>query len=179
MHNLKRKFSPPLELRFKRRVIGACGSRSLTGFIFLVFLCLVTFTLAFAEPIAIIVNNNNPEDNISLSVLNNIFTKKMSIWPNKVQVFPINRQFGVTIREAFSKIVHGKSPQDMQGFWFEMQYNGIRPPATQESGTGMKRMVSSIDGAIGYIYLSEVDDTVKVLAIDGVKPADAGYRIKE
>jgi hypothetical protein len=39
-------------------------------------------------------------------------------------------------------------------------------------------MVSTVPGAIGFLPLSEVNDTVKVLSVEGVSAGEPDYKIK-
>lgn len=149
------------------------------------FLCVIFFVVfslrSFAEPIAIIVNKNNPQNDISLRELDNIYRLKTTKWNHGGQIVPINRELSSTagIREAFSKIVHNMSLDDIQAFWLGQRYKGITPPLTQQSSVAVKRMVANVDEAIGYVYASEIDNTVKVLKVDGLNPGDPDYKIKD
>lgn len=143
---------------------------------------LVGFSLrVLAEPIAIIVNKNNSQNDISLRELDNIYRLKTTKWSNEGQIVPINRELSSTtgIREAFSKIVHNMSLDDMQAFWLGQRYKGITPPFTQQSSVAVRRLVANIEEAIGYVYASEVDNTVKVLTVDGSNPNDPNYKIRD
>lgn len=149
------------------------------------FLCVVFFVAlslrVFAEPIAIIVNKNNPQNDISLRELDNIYKLKTVKWSNGGQIVPINRGFSSTagIREAFSKIVHNMSLDDVQAFWLGQRYKGITPPLTQQSSVAVKRMIANVDEAIGYVYVNEVDSSIKILKVDGLGPNDPGYKITD
>jgi hypothetical protein len=48
-------------------------------------------------------------------------------------------------------------------------------PKTLSSPTGVRKFVFNVPGAIGYVRATEVDDTVKVLRIDGRLPSDRDY----
>lgn len=145
-----------------------------------IFIFLLIFSSAtFAKDIAVIVNKNNSVEKLSLVELDRIFRKEIKQWPDGTKIFPINREYGTQIRSTFSIIVHKESPEKMKRFWLEQQFKGIRPPITQASSVAVKRMVANVPGAIGYIYLQEVDNTVKVLEIDGSKPGEQEYKLKE
>ena len=47
-----------------------------------------------------------------------------------------------------------------------------------QSDKAVRKMVANIPGAIGYISLSAVDDTVKVLEIDGLLPSQERYALQ-
>ncbi|MBI4357004.1 MAG: substrate-binding domain-containing protein [Gammaproteobacteria bacterium] len=151
-------------------------------YVFLFIIFLANFALpVFAEPIAIIVNKNNPQNEISLKELDNIYRAKATTWNNGSQIVPINQELTATkgIREAFSRIIHNASLDDIQAFWLGQRYKGIKPPLTQQSSLAVKRMVANVEEAVGYIYANEVDDSVKVLKVDGLSPNDPGYKIND
>lgn len=134
---------------------------------------------AWAEPIAIVVNKSNASDDLSTLEIARIFEAKMNRWQDGTKIVPVNREFAASIREAFSESVHSKSVEKMRAYWYDQQYHGIVPPMTQESSVAVKRFVARVPGAIGYIYLKEVDDTVKVIKVDGLSCQDSGYKLQE
>jgi len=50
-------------------------------------------------------------------------------------------------------------------------------PRVLDTALGVRRFVFNVPGAIGYMRLSEVDDTIKVIHVDGLGPTDPGYRL--
>ena len=48
-------------------------------------------------------------------------------------------------------------------------------PRTARDADGVKRFVFNVPGAIGVIRLADVDDTVKVLRVNGASPGDPHY----
>jgi hypothetical protein len=46
---------------------------------------------------------------------------------------------------------------------------GLTPPSTQRSARAVLRFVASVPGAISYMPPSEVDDTVTVVKVNGLK----------
>ena len=50
-------------------------------------------------------------------------------------------------------------------------------PKVLSSAVGVKKFVFNVPGAIGYMRLSDVDGTVKVLRIDELLPEDKKYKL--
>jgi phosphate transport system substrate-binding protein len=142
-------------------------------------LCVIFSPFAFCEPIAVVVNKANTVDELSLSKLKRIYEAKMEVWPDGTEIIPLNRESIAPVRITFSKIVHGKEPIKMKGYWYAQRFKGIRPPMVQTSSHLLKKTVASVKGAIGYMYLSEVDNTVKVLKVDALMPGEVGYKLEE
>lgn len=96
----------------------------------------------------------------------------------------VARHQGSGTREAFDRVV-----TDGNGNYLEMKINGKTTYFTtdkadlqSETGTVMSK-ISSDENAIGYISLGSVNDTVKVVTVNGVAPSaetvlDGSYKIQ-
>ena len=51
-------------------------------------------------------------------------------------------------------------------------------PKAMASGAAVRALVTSIPGAIGFLRVSDVNDSVKVISVDGVAAGSAGYKVK-
>ncbi|ULO10119.1 phosphate ABC transporter substrate-binding protein [Paenibacillus sp. 19GGS1-52] len=92
-----------------------------------------------------------------------IFTGKVTNWKEvggadqKIQI--INRPSSSGTRATFESFALGTKTEDIQG-------------SIQEDSSGtVKKMIGETPGAIGYLALSYLDDTVKTLNYDGVEPS--------
>lgn len=122
-------------------------------------------TVIAHDGIAIIVNDSNPVQNVTLDQLRDIYAGKITNWdelggPN-MAIQLVNRDEASGTREAFRSIV-------MRGEDFDRS-------AAVLPGTGQVRdVVSRSAGAIGYISIGFVQSdyattTVKTLTVDGVE----------
>jgi len=113
------------------------------------------------DAIAVIVNPSNPVDELTTEQVRAIFSGEIENWAQvgglDKRIGLVNRDEASGTREAFHKIVMGDVPFDRTA--------AVLP------GTGQVRsVVSNARGAVGYISLGFVNDEVKVVAIDGVRP---------
>jgi hypothetical protein len=54
----------------------------------------------------------------------------------------------------------------MAEYWVQQSMTqGIAPPSTQRSTRAILRFVASVPGAISYVPVEEVDDTVNIVVI--------------
>ncbi len=130
------------------------------------------------DGISVIVNEDNPVDNLSIEQLRDIYSGKITNWKEvggedlKIQI--VNRDEASGTREAFKTIV-------MDGTSFDRR-------ATVLPGTGQVRdVVSRSRGAIGYISMGFVESanastSVKALSVNHVEAtektvASGGYPI--
>lgn len=120
------------------------------------------------DGIAVIVNEDNPVDNLSVDQLRDIYSGKIDNWSEvggeDLPIQLINRDEASGTREAFRTIVMGDTPFDRS--------------SAVLSGTGQVRdVVSRSRGAIGYISLGFVKSKfatteVKPLSVEHVEPSE-------
>jgi len=116
------------------------------------------------DGLVVIVNPQNPVDNLTLSQVRDIFRGSISNWnqvggPNQ-EINIVNREIGSGTRDGIQKIVLKNSSFSIRGI-------------TQSSTGAVKTFVAADPNAIGYISFAEVDNSVKALGIDGVIPTYA------
>ncbi|AIQ12854.1 phosphate ABC transporter substrate-binding protein [Paenibacillus durus] len=102
-------------------------------------------------------------DNLTKQQLVDIFTGKITNWKEvggadqKIQI--INRPASSGTRATFEKFALGTKTEDLPG-------------SIQEDSSGtVKKMIGETPGAIGYLALSYLDESVKTLNYDSVEPS--------
>ncbi len=118
------------------------------------------------EKLAIIVNKQNPINNISMSQLISIYRGQETLWPNGQMIVLVNQAMGNQDRLTFYEEILGVSSATK--FYISGTLAPIRS-VIQSSSKGIKLFVSNMPTAIGYISQDEIDDSVKVLTIDEEK----------
>lgn len=122
--------------------------------------------LVALDAIAVAVHPSNPIDNISLQTLQDIYAGEITDWAQlggkKAPIVVIGREAGSGTRSAFEAAI------------------GLTMPAVhsqEHSETGMLRTaVATAPGAVGYLSFDYVDDSVKQLSVNGVKPCEESVR---
>jgi ABC-type phosphate transport system substrate-binding protein len=132
-----------------------------------------------AEPLAIVVNKSNPLSEVSLSDLRKIYRGQRGRWSNGRRVTIVMRDAGTPERGAILRSLYGLDERDYRRDFLQSIFSGEANDAPKMLATpnGVLRFVFNVPGAIGYVRASEVDDSVKVLRVDGRLPGDAGYGI--
>ena len=114
------------------------------------------------DGIAIIVNPENPVDDLSIEQIAQIFTGEITNWSelggSDGQIVPIGREAGSGTRDGFESIT---GTEDACVYQNELTSTGE-----------VIANVASNPNAIGYASLSAVDDTVKALTVGGVAPSE-------
>lgn len=132
---------------------------------------------AYAMDIAVIVHPGNTEDTLSLRELSRLFKQEKQYWEDNSTVYLIMQEDGTPEKDFFVNKVFRMRPNELKRFWLTKIIKGeiLSFPKTLSSNDAIKRFVSQIPSAIGYINARFVDETVKVLTIDGKRPGEEGY----
>jgi ABC-type phosphate transport system substrate-binding protein len=123
---------------------------------------------AQAADVVVIIHPQVGVDHLSLAELRRIYRKEKTEWPGGEAIIPFDHAGTPDVRKAFCRKVLGATVSEVQNFWINKRMTaGIAGPKAFKSETLVKRFVANTPGGIGYIAPDEVDDTVKVVAIDG------------
>lgn len=120
-------------------------------------------TAVAMDAIAVIVNPDNPIESLTSDQVRAIFKGEITNWSqvggDDRRIGLVNRDEASGTREAFFKIL--------------MHEELFDPAAAVLPGTGQVRsVVGEAAGAIGYISYGFVNDDVKLIAVDGVRPSE-------
>lgn len=123
----------------------------------------LTETILAYDGIAIIINPNNPVNDLTLEQIADIYTGKITNWSevggDDATIVLIGREAGSGTRDGFESITDTKDA---------CKYR------QQLTSTGdVITAVSSNPGAIGYASLASVKDIVKAISVNGVIPSEA------
>lgn len=94
------------------------------------------------------------------------------------QLTPFNYPPDHPLRSRFDDLVLAMAPDEVGRYWVDRRVRGLGlPPRTVPSAQTMKGVIARLAGAIGYLDASQVDDSVRVLSVDGKSHREAGYRL--
>ena len=132
------------------------------------------------ESLAIIVNRDNPVENLSMAELRTVFLGERSHWPNGRRITLVMMEPGQPEREAVVRDICRMSDSDLRRRYLQGLLTGetLVSPKTLASPVGVRKFVFNVPGAIGYVRPGDLDDSVKVIRIDGHLPSDAEYPLK-
>jgi phosphate transport system substrate-binding protein len=118
------------------------------------------------DGIAVIINKDNPVDNLSIEQIRDIYTGAVTDWSQvsggakRGRIAVISREEGSGTRGAFEELV---------GF-----QGKLLAGANESTSTGaIKAGIAQNADAIGYISLGSVDDTTKAISVGGVIPSNS------
>ncbi len=132
------------------------------------------------ESLAIIVNQSNPVDDLSLVELRAVFLGERSHWPNGRRITLVMMEQGQPEREAILREICRLSESDFRRRILQGLFTGevLVSPKTLATPVGVRKFVFNVPGAIGYLRPEDVDASVKVIRVDGHLPSDAEYALR-
>ncbi len=131
------------------------------------------------QSLAIIVNQTNPVDNFSLAELRKIFLGERSHWPNGRRITLVMMDPAQPERKVILREIYGMNEKDLSQHFIQGVFTGavFVSPKTLANPAEVLKFVFNVPGAIGYLRASDVDNSVKVLRVDGHLPDDKDYRL--
>jgi ABC-type phosphate transport system substrate-binding protein len=130
---------------------------------------------ADGDPIVAIVHKSNPTENVAHAELKWIYSGRKNRWADGQKILVVDRPVQSDIRSSFYHVLLGVEP----GHEFRVSGSPMSLKSTiRKSDRSVKRFVSRIPNAVGYVYRSAVDDSVRVLAVDGLTSDDEHYLLK-
>jgi len=132
------------------------------------------------QALAIIVNQSNPVENFSIEELRKIFLGERSHWPNGRRITLVMLDETQPERKAVLRDIYSMSEKDFNNHFIQGVFTGavFVSPKTLATPAEVRKFVFNVPGAIGYVRVSEVDPSVKVLRVDGRLPEDKDYRFR-
>ena len=124
-----------------------------------------TGSVAGGDVLAVIVNKSNPASSLAQNDLRPIFQTTKKSWGTGEDAIPINLPEDSSLRNDFDQAVLGLDPERVARYWTDRKVRGgARPPVRVPTTGAVLKAVASKPGAVGYIRLSEVNNSVKVVA---------------
>jgi len=124
--------------------------------------------------IVIIVNKDNPIDNVSFKELQQIYLgEKLSFSNRKSIVLGVDAD----IKQQFIKKLFNWSEIKFKQHWMNMIFSGASYVAPKEFKRldELVRFITLNEGSIAFIDITEVDENIKVVTVDGKLPENEDY----
>lgn len=150
------------------------GRRTLNPIVFLFYLCLVFFVelpVAGADSnpasdIVLIANHSVIRDEYRTRTIRAIFGLKLTTWPNGRAITVFVRNSDSQVHIDFCREILRMLPYRLTRNWDRLLFSGTGMiPETVDSDEEMLKRVAETPGAIGYVSIAKVDDTVSVLEV--------------
>ncbi|MEO2268378.1 hypothetical protein [Pseudoalteromonas pernae] len=114
--------------------------------------------------IAVIVNVNNPTNELTTKQLVDLYMGKLIAFPNGDRASPIDLPQESELREDFYQTLTKKPISSINAYWSRVKFSGhAQSPLSLQNSAEVLQRVKDIDNAIGYVKLKDVTDDVKVV----------------
>ena len=133
-----------------------------------------------ADSLGIVVNRSNPVENLSFAELRKIFLGEQSHWSNGRRISLVMLEPGKQERQAVLAQVCRMDDKDFDKHYSQGLSSGEihAAPKTLSTSAEVLKYVFNVPGAIGYLRVTEADDSVKILHIESRLPGDKDYGIR-
>ncbi len=152
----------------------------------LIYICLMAtlamprFVCAAETDMAVVVNKANSTSNLTKSQLRKLVLGEQGSWPGGAKVTVALRSPGNPERSSVLRIVCRMSEDDYNQHVLHSNLDGdtVTPPKVLASAVAIRQLVAATPGGIGFLRLADVNDSVKVVSVDGVAAGQPDYKIK-
>ena len=136
-----------------------------------VSLFLLTFlTPCFAHHMAVITNKDNNVSNLTSAHLARIFRSEVRKWPNGTGIVLILHKDSageMETLEHLNKMSASEWKALLAAHKDEVQF--------VDSDADVLKIVQSLPGAVGFVDVRSVDDSISIVRVDGKLPMESGY----
>lgn len=115
---------------------------------------------------------------VRVTELRKILLAKRNHWPNGYRIAIAMLDYGQPERRVVLRMIYRMDENTYQDHVLGEMFRGDAFVAPLDSPTIVRKFVFNAPGAIGYLRTRDVDGSVKVLCIDGLRPEDKGYRLQ-
>ncbi|KZW98726.1 hypothetical protein JL49_21445 [Pseudoalteromonas luteoviolacea] len=132
----------------------------------LCFLLIVSMKLEASEPqdIVIVVNKNNPIEQVTHRQLIDMYMGKYLAFPNGHMAITLDYRKEHPLRSAFFKALTGQNISQINAYWSRVKFSGkASPPQAYPSTEAIIDKVITTPSAIAYLPASAVTDELKVV----------------
>jgi ABC-type phosphate transport system substrate-binding protein len=122
---------------------------------------------AQASSFVVVVHESNPITSVRGDELSKMFLKKITVWRTKQPVVVVDQAESTKLRQQFSRDVHHRELQSVQGYWQTQIFSGRAVPPQQRAGDSeVLAFVAGNPNAVGYVSAgATLPPGVKVLEI--------------
>lgn len=119
-----------------------------------------------ADTLVVVVSANSPLAEMSQNHLVDVYLGRTTRFPDGRSVVPLDQENGSSSRDQFYAEFMGRSPSDVKAHWSKLIFTGRgRPPQELSGDEAVRLRVAEDSSTIGYIDISAVDASVRILRI--------------
>jgi len=130
-------------------------------------LLLACFTICYADEVVLIAHQSNSVSVLSQAEVRGIYLGKLKLFPGvKQKVIPIDQIKNSPVRKTFYSVIVEMSTSKLNRYWSKKIFSGRgTPPKQVNDDKEMIKLIAAERHALGYVYKSSLNDSVKVINI--------------
>ena len=135
---------------------------------------------AASQPVAVVVHEDVPVQNLSFGELRRIYRGDRQFWANRQRVTLLVRSEGAYERRVLLSRVYEMSERGFRQFWVGKIFRSevATGPKVAYSNAMTLSLLRSLPGAIAFVRSDDVPAGTRVVRIDGLLPSDRGYPLR-
>jgi ABC-type phosphate transport system substrate-binding protein len=135
----------------------------------------IAFVLAFLTPcfahhMAVVVNKENTVENVTAVHLSKIFRSEMKKWADGKAIVVVLHKDSAGEVETLERL-NKMTPDELKALIAAHKDSIVMA----DSDADVLKIVQSNPGAIGFVDVRSVDNTINVVRVDGKLPMESGY----
>lgn len=132
------------------------------------------------EGLAIVVNRSNPVNDVTLPELRSMFFGERKSWSHKHRITLAAMRRNTQEYKTVQRVIYKIDRHELEHYYLYQSFKGegVNLPLTMQDPADVKKFVVNTPGALGYLRASDVDDSVKVVRVNGLLPGDDGYPLR-
>lgn len=128
--------------------------------------------------LAVIVANDSPVNGLTSHELKRLYLGEGVSDGRGTKLIPLSQSPRSPDRIGFDRTALGMTPEEVTRYWIERKIRGKSgPPKSIDSPELLQRVVTRLDGALGYVRSGDTRSDIKTVKIDGKLPGDPGYAL--
>jgi hypothetical protein len=141
---------------------------------------LLLSSAAAAGPVAIVVSQDLPVDDMSFADVRKLFLGERQFWTPKLRVVLLMRAPVAPERDVVLRSIYQMSEAQFRQYWISKVFRAdvSAGPKIVYSTEMANDLVSAIPGAVAFIDAGQIPKGLKVLKIDGKLPGDKAYPLR-
>jgi ABC-type phosphate transport system substrate-binding protein len=138
--------------------------------VYLAAFVLASLTPCFAHHTAVVVNKENAVENVTSAHLEKVIRGEIKKWPNGKNILLVLHKESSGETETLARL-NKMSAAEWKAFLVAHRDSIV----LVETDADVLKMVQAEPGAVGFIEVHSVDNTVNVVRVDGKLPMEFGY----
>jgi len=130
---------------------------------------LTSLTPCFAHHMAVVVNKENTVENVTAVHLAKILREEIKKWPDGRSVILVLHKDSAGEAETLERLIK------MSAGELKALIAAHKDIVVVDSDAEVLKIVQTTPGAIGFVDVRSVDNTINVVRVDGKLPMESGY----